>query len=187
MEASLIARMASDAAAAEAELRLAVVEAGRQAALRQVVGLEADLAASKSWLGQIAQYHRVYASIARRHLVEVGDDELDHIQEWMTNMIGRDIPVPDLTDFGGTFAGARLLGINEKLVAQLVYLDRNDRPLALCIRPSSGDIKEASASTNRDLNLFDWREGRFAHAVVGWSDPALLNTLAEAIKPVYEL
>jgi len=73
----------------DAEGRLATVaaglnaaEEGRQEALQQVVGLEADLAASKSWLGQIAQYHRVYASTARRHLVEVGADELDHIQEW---------------------------------------------------------------------------------------------------------
>ena len=208
MEASLAARLAADEAAAEAEQRLAAVEAsqlhaearlatvteglvaaetGRQAALQQVVGLEADLAASKSWLGQIAQYHRVYASTARRHLVEVGADERDHIQQWMTNMIGRDIPVPDLTGFGVTFAGARLLGINEKPVAQLVYLDQNDQPLALCIIPSSGEIKEASASTNQDLNLVDWRDGHFAYAVVGWSEPALLSTLAEAIQPVYEL
>ena len=208
MDASLAARTASDEAAAEAEQRLAAVEAsqsdaegrlatvteglvaaeaGRQEALQLVVGLEADLAASKSWLGQIAQYHRVYASTARRHLVEVGADERDHIQEWMTNMIGRDIPVPDLSDFGVTFAGARLLGINEKPVAQLVYLDRNDQPLALCIIPSSGDAKEASASTNRDLNLVDWRDGHFAYAVVGWSEPTLLSTLVEAIQPVYEL
>ena len=208
MQATLAARTASDEAAAEAEQRLAAVEAsqrdaegrlatvteglvaaeaGRQRALQQLVGLEADLAASKSWLGQIAQYHRVYASTARRHLVEVGADELDHIQTWMTNMIGRDIPVPDLTDFGITFAGARLLGINEKPVAQLVYLDQNDQPLALCIIPSSGHVKEASLSTNRDLNLVDWRDGRFAYAVVGWSEPLLLNILAEAIQPVYEL
>ena len=208
MDASLAARAAADEAAAKAEQRLAAVEAsqldtegrlasvteglvaaeaGRQEALQQVVGLEADLAASKSWLGQIAQYHRVYASTARRHLVEVGADEQDHIRQWMSNMIGRDIRVPDLSEFGVTFAGARLLGINEKPVAQLVYLDRNDQPLALCIIPSSGDAKEASASTNRDLNLVDWRDGRFAYAVVGWSEPALLSTLVEAIQPVYEL
>lgn len=121
----------------------------------------------------------------QRHLVEVGADELDHIQEWMTNMIGREILVPDLTGFGVTFAGARLLGINEKAVAQLVYLDQNDQLLALCIIPSSDDIKAASPSTNRDLNLVDWRDGRFACAVVGWSESALIRTLSGAVQPIY--
>ena len=188
-------RLASlEAAVQEAETRLATVaaglasaEAGRRQAVQQVVGLEADLAASRSWLRQIAQYHRVYASTARRHLVEVGADELDHIQDWMTTMLGREILVPDLTDYGVTFAGARLLGINEKPVAQLVYLDADDRPLALCIIPSTGAAKNPTASTNGELNLIDWRDGRHGYAVVGWSDPDLLASLTQAIQPVYDL
>ncbi|MEM7041179.1 MAG: hypothetical protein AAF543_00065 [Pseudomonadota bacterium] len=183
-----------EAAVQNAESRLATVaaglasaEAGRREAVQQVVGLEADLAASRSWLGQIAQYHRVYASTARRHLVEVGADELDHIQNWLTNMLERQILVPDLTAYGVTFAGARLLGINEKPVAQLVYLDANDQPLALCIIPSTGAAKNPTASTNGELNLIDWRDGRHGYAVVGWSDPDLLASLTQAIQPVYDL
>lgn len=178
----------------DAERRLATVaaglasaEAGRREAVQQVVGLEAELAASTSWLGQIAQYHRVYASTARRHLVEVGADELDHIQDWLTKMLGREIVAPDLTAFGVTFAGARLLGINDKPVAQLVYLDADDQPLALCIIPSSGAAKSPTSSTNGELNVVDWRDGRHGYAVVGWSDPDLLATLTEAIQPAYDL
>ncbi len=166
---------------------LTSAEAGRREALQQVVGLEADLAASRSWLGQIAQYHRVYASTARRHLVEVGADELDHIQDWMTGMLGRPIPVPDLTEYGVTFAGARLLGINEEPVAQLVYLDADDQPLALCIIPSTNEAKTPTSSTNGELNLVDWRDGSYGYAVVGWSPPELLNTLTQAIQPLYDL
>ena len=201
-------RQAAEEAAADAERRLASLETeiadatsrlatvtagltsaetGRREALQQVVGLEADLAASRSWLGQIAQYHRVYASTARRHLVEVGADELDHIQQWMTNMLGRDITVPDLSDFGVTFAGARLLGINDQPVAQLVYLDADDQPLALCIIPSTRPAKDPTRSTNGELNLVDWRDGNHGYAVVGWSDPGLLSSLTRAIQPVYDL
>ena len=178
----------------DAERRLATVaaglasaEAGRREAVQQVVGLEAELAASTSWLGQIAQYHRVYASTARRHLVEVGADELDHIQKWLTTMLGREIVAPDLSAFGVTFAGARLLGINDKPVAQLVYLDAADQPLALCIIPSTGAAKNPTSSTNGELNVVDWRDGRHGYAVVGWSDPDLLATLTEAIQPAYDL
>ena len=185
---------ALEAEVQDAESRLATVaggltaaEAGRLEALQQLVGVEADLAASKNWLGQIAQYHRVYASTARRHLVEVGADELDHIQDWMTGMLGRPIPVPDLSAYGVTFAGARLLGINEKPVAQLVYLDADDQPLALCIIPSTSQAKTPTSSTNGELNLVDWRDGNHGYAVVGWSPPELLNTLTEAIQPLYDL
>ena len=86
-----------------------------------------------------------------------------------------------------TFAGARLLGINDKPVAQLVYLDQEDRPVALCIMSSTDNAKAPEDSTNGDLNLVDWRDGSYGYAMVGWSDPALLSTLAEAIKPAYEL
>ncbi|MEZ5935018.1 MAG: hypothetical protein R3F54_24420 [Alphaproteobacteria bacterium] len=166
---------------------LTAAEDGRQEALQQLVGMEADLAASKNWLGQIAQYHRVYAETARRHLVEVGADELDHIQEWLSGMLGREIVAPDLTRFGVTFAGARLLAINDEPVAQLVYLDADDRPLALCVIPSTGGAKSPTPSVDGELNLVDWRDDRYGYAVVGWSDPELLSTLTEAIQPVYDL
>ncbi len=181
----------------EAELtssRLATVIAGleaseeeRQIQLQQMVGLEADLAASRSWLNQISQYHRIYASTSRRHLVEVGADELDHIQTWLTGMLGRQILVPDLTPFGVTFAGARLLAINERPVAQLVYLDGNDQPLALCVIPMPAGAKAPTLSTNGELNLVDWRDDSHGYAVVGWSEPELLSTLSDAIQPVYDL
>lgn len=188
-------RLASlEAEAEDTSGRLATVIAGlraseqeRQVAVQQMVGLEADLAASTSWLNQISQYHRIYASTARRHLVEVGADELDHIQTWLTGMLGRQILVPDLTSLGVTFQGARLLAINEKPVAQLVYLDQNDQPLALCVIPSAGAAKNPTLSTNGELNLVDWRDGNHGYAVVGWSDPELLSDLTSAIQPIYDL
>jgi anti-sigma factor RsiW len=178
----------------DAEARIRTVAAGitaaegaRLDAQQQIFGLQAELAASKSWLGQIAQYHRVYASTARRHLVEVGADEQEHIEQWLGKMLKRPVPVPDLSDYGVTFAGARLLGINEKPVAQLVYLDAEDQPLALCIIPSTKEVKGATLSNNQDLNLVDWRDGRHGYALVGWSDAELLALLASAIQPVYDL
>lgn len=169
------------------QANLAIAENVRQATMREVANLGSDLAASTNWLNQIAQYHRVYASTARRHLVEVGADEEEHIEQWLAKMLKRPMPVPDLSAYGVTFQGARLLGINEKPVAQLVYLDANDQPLALCIIPSTKEEKEPTISANRDLNLIDWRDGQYGYAVVGWSDRQLLNTLKEAIRPVYDL
>ena len=171
----------------ELNVGLDLAQQAANEARQEVAGLKAELATSKSWLGQISQYHRVYASTARRHLVEVGADEQEHIEQWLAKMLKRPIPVPDLSSFGVTFAGARLLAVNEKPVAQLVYLDADDRPLAFCIIPSSEEAEASTLSINQDLSLVDWRDGQYGYAVVGWSDPALLASLAQAIQPIYDL
>lgn len=186
-QALIADRNAAEQQVAVLEANLALAGNTEEATVRRVSALEAELAASTSWLGQIAQYHRVYASTARRHLVEVGADEQDHIEQWLGNMLERTVPVPDLSAFGVTFQGARLLGVNDKPVAQLVYLDADDQPLALCIIPSTMDAKEPAASSNQDLNLVDWRDGQYGYAVVGWSDPDLLDQLTQAIRPIYDL
>jgi anti-sigma factor RsiW len=169
------------------QANLLILENAQQATAEQIMILQADLEASTSWLVQVAQYHRIYASTARRHLVEVGADEQDHIEEWLETVLRRPIPVPDLSDLGVTFQGARLLGINEKPVAELVYLDANDQPLAFCIIPSTMEAKQPTLSTNRDLNLIDWRDGQYAYAIVGWAHHDLLAALAEAVRPFYDL
>ncbi len=166
---------------------LLVTENARQATARRVSSLETDLAASRNWLGQISQYHRVYASTAGRHLVEVRAEEQEYIELWLGKTLKRPVPVPDLREQGLTFQGARLLGINEKPVAQLVYLDAEGRPLAFCLIPSTGVAQEPMLSTDRDLNLIAWRDGQHGYALVGWSDPERLETLKDTIRPLYDL
>ncbi|MEO1140023.1 MAG: anti-sigma factor [Pseudomonadota bacterium] len=92
----------------------------------------AQLAAAPSWLEDIADYHRVYAG-QKRHLVEVPASEADHIQTWLTNTVGANVRVPDLSEHGLTFRGARLLVAAGKPVAQLMFTDAQDRVVALCL------------------------------------------------------
>ena len=166
---------------------LVLAENTRQATARRVSNLETDLLKSKNWLGQIAQYHRVYASTDREHLVEVGADQKAHIEYWFETMLDRPVTVPDLSEHGLVFQGGRLLGVNEKPVTQLVYLDGDDQPIALCIIPSEKETKEPSVTSDRDLNVVDWRDGRHGYALIGWSDPELLETLVQEIRPLYDL
>ena len=186
--ASLEAEVANaDEQIAPSAIRIDTAETRRLEAQQQTARLAADLAASTNWLTQVAQYHRVYASTTRRRLVEVEADEREHIQEWLAETLGREIIVPDLSNQGITFAGARLLGVNEKPVAQLVYLDANEQPLALCIIPMDEEAKKPTLSFNRDLNLVDWRDGNYGYTVVGWSDPDLLTSVTKAVQPLLDL
>ncbi len=133
------------------------------------------------WLADIADYHAVYASQGR-HLVEVGADESDHIETWLGNTIGASFSIPDMTEFGLTFEGGRLLVANGKPVAQLMYRDVDGVVVALCLQQSDGTATGAPSFNERTINGFDfvsWSAGNANYVVIGPSGKPDLNDIAE--------
>ncbi|MEN0001760.1 MAG: anti-sigma factor [Pseudomonadota bacterium] len=105
---------------------------GAAAGYLTATNTQTQIAATPSWLTQIADYHRVYAS-QNRHLVEVAADEADHIETWLTNTVGASVAIPDLTAHDLEFQGGRLLVAAGKPVAQLMYRDADGKIVALCL------------------------------------------------------
>ena len=91
-----------------------------------------QVATTRGWLADIADYHRVY-SAQGRHLVEVPANEADHIETWLTKSVGANVAVPDLSGHGLEFRGARLLVAASKPVAQLMFTDPEGKVVALCL------------------------------------------------------
>ncbi len=114
-----------------------------------------QLAAAPGWLSDIADYHRVYAT-QQRHLVEVGADEAEHIETWLTATVGADVRIPDLTDHALTFEGARLLVAAGKPVAQLMYTDGEDRVVALCLIQSDAPRDGFDKRTIGAFDMVTW-------------------------------
>ena len=138
-----------------------------------------QLAAAPGWLASVAEYHTVYAG-QKRHLVEVGADEADHIQAWLTKSVGSDVRIPDLSDQGLTFQGARLLVASGKPVAQLMYTDANERVVALCQIRTSKPLDEF---VERNINSFDmvtWGAANANFVVIGDEGLHDLNRIAQA-------
>lgn len=137
-----------------------------------------QVAAARTWLTDIADYHAVYASQSR-HLVEVGADEADHIETWLGATLDTPVRIPDLSDQGLTFQGARLLVAAGKPVAQLMYVDAQMRVVALC------QIKSASPNPefrNRTLGAFDmvvWGGTGANYVVVGDEGRGDLDQIAQ--------
>lgn len=113
------------------------------------------VAAAPGWLGDIADYHRVYAAQGR-HLVEVGAEEADHIRTWLTASVGAPVPTPDLTQHGLTFRGARLLVAAGKPVAQLMYTDSEDRVVALCLIATETPREGVATQTIGAFDMVSW-------------------------------
>lgn len=126
--------------------------------------------AQAGWLNDIADYHAIYAS-QQRHLVEVGADESDHLKAWLGASVGADFSIPDLTGFGLTFEGGRLLVANGKPVAQLMYRQADGTVIALCLQSiPDGDTSSPPAFRQQTIKGFDfvsWQGGGAAYVVVG--------------------
>lgn len=132
------------------------------------------------WLADIADYHVVYANQGR-HLVEVGADEADHIETWLGNTVGASFTIPDLTEFGLTFEGGRLLVANGKPVAQLMYRDAQGTVVALCLQRSNGATVGPPAFKEQTINGFDfvsWSAGDANYVVIGPNGQPDLGAIA---------
>lgn len=137
-------------------------------------------AATRTWLDDIAAYHRVY-SRQQRHLAEVPASESDHIVTWLTSSVGVDFKLPDLASQGLDFQGARLLVADGKPVAQLLYRTTDNDIIAICFMKNAADpAGEAFDETIKDdIGMVSWHRGAASYVVVGPSSEAGLTKIAE--------
>lgn len=144
---------------------------------------QVEVAAARSWLGEVAEYHQIYAR-QTRHLVEVPAAEKTHIEKWLGKEIGVAFTVPDLESSGWTFQGARLLVAAGKPVAQLLYTDASGRVIALCaLHNGSGTPAGPALRTFGDVHMATWKSATGSFALVG-DAPAELEALAAAAAPL---
>ncbi|MEZ5669686.1 MAG: anti-sigma factor [Alphaproteobacteria bacterium] len=132
------------------------------------------------WLTQVAQYHRAY-SAESRHLVEVPAAESEHITAWLGERLDRPFAIPDLAGQGLDFRGARMLIIDGKPVAQLMYA-QDDAIFGLCFLATDGADAGFSETTRDELGLVSWRDAGYAFVVVGPSSTGELLEIAESAR-----
>lgn len=156
------------------------------AAWQNPVAPPVHIAVARNWLDDVADYHRLYARQSR-HLVEVPASESQHITQWLTTAVGVDFSIPDLSEKGLTFEGARLLVAGSMPTAQLIYRDQDGDIFAVCFQKSEPvpEMTEMTDSIRDDLGLVSWQRGAGAFVVIGpSSDPqldAIATTVAETI------
>ena len=142
--------------------------------------------ARAGWLSDIADYHAIYAS-QQRHLVEVGADEADHIEKWLGATVGVAFSIPDLSQFGLTFEGGRLLVAAGKPVAQLMYRLQDGTVIALCLQssPDGAPAPEFQQRTIKGFDFVSWKSDGAAYVVIGpGGQPDLSGIAALAAREV---
>ncbi|PTX57534.1 anti-sigma factor RsiW [Litoreibacter ponti] len=141
-------------------------------------GVELAAAAPPAWLADIADYHRVYAG-QTRHLVEVGADEADHIETWLSKTVGAPVRIADLRSHGLTFEGGRLLVAAGKPVAQLMYTDAQGGVVALCLLQSDSPADGFTTRQIGDFEMVSWGGDTANFVVVGDAGRADLEAIAQ--------
>ena len=128
-------------------------------------------------LDEIAEYHEVFSQ-ETDHLVEVPANRSAELQSWLSARLGRELKAPDLSRAGLRFAGGRMLVIDDKPVAELMYTRASGPPLALCVTAMGGGTEPLHVDTRGDLHLASWTDGRFAFVVVGELDGGAARGIA---------
>ncbi|MGY5807950.1 anti-sigma factor family protein [Rhizobium sp. LEGMi198b] len=142
----------------------------------------ASPAPNRTWLDDIAAYHRIYAH-QPRHIVEVQATEVDEISKWLTGTVGVKFNIPDLAADGLVFQGARMFIANGKPVGQLIYKDLDGDVVAICFMKDEGVAGDGNfdETIKDDVSIVSWHRSGTAYAVVGPSSDAMLDQIADRV------
>lgn len=145
------------------------------------------LVAGDSWLDTVSNFHQVYARIYAdedRALVDISGDDAERVGAFFGQRLARDLQVPDLANHGFSLQGGRLVMIQSKPSAQIVYVADNGKTLTLSVLSAAGGRDTAPRlERRRDANVLHWRSGGTNYALVGDIEPGLMNAIAADIAP----
>ena len=166
--------------AAATYLGIAGLNPANPAAERQL----AAGAANNIWLDNAAGYHKLMVSAGDSMLIDVpaGNDPREALQK-----IGQSLPqqvrLPDLKPWGLTFRGARLVVVEGRPAAQLVYVTDNKAigPLTLVMGASKQPDIARTFDRRQDVNLLYWRHQGHAYTLVGQTDIGYLWGIANDV------
>jgi len=133
-----------------------------------------------SLLEEISSYHLVYGR-ETEHLVEVPASRREHLSAWLGERLGRPLAIPELSTARLTFAGGRMLVVEGKPVAQLIYTRAGTFPLGVCVTASSKPAAPVQAERRNGLDLAWWRDGAYVYVIVGTVPEAEARNLADQV------
>jgi anti-sigma factor RsiW len=131
-------------------------------------------------IDEVASYHRLY-SRETRHLVEVPADQVDDLTTWLGQHLDRKLEVPDLAAAGLHFAGGRMLVINNRPVAELMYTRDHGLPIGICVTQMAADTSPISVEQRGRERLASWITGGYAYVVVGDIDAPTAQDIARRV------
>jgi anti-sigma factor RsiW len=140
--------------------------------------------ANSIWLDNAAGYYKLAVNAGDNMLVDVPASN-DTREAWqkISQSLPQQVRFPDLTPWGLNLRGARLVVVEGRPAAQLVYnTDKKEiGPLTLVIGASKQPDIAPSISKRQDVTLMYWRHSGRAYALVGRGDLGYLWGIAKDV------
>jgi len=144
----------------------------------------AAAAANASWLDNAAGYYKLTVNAGDTMLIDVpaSNDPREALQK-ISQSLPQQVRVPDLKPWGLTFRGARLVVVEGRPAAELVYVTDNKAigPLTLVIGASKLPDIPPTSDRRQDVNMLYWRHQERAYALVGQTDIGYLWGIANDV------
>ncbi len=131
-------------------------------------------------MDEASEYHNVFIH-ETTHLVEVPADQPEEIRRWLGRRLERRLDIPELSPAGLTFAGARLLVVDGRPVADLLYTRDRGAPVAICVTRFDGAADDIRVDRKNGQRVAMWTDGQFAYLVVGDLDIGMARAIAERV------
>lgn len=124
--------------------------------------------------------HVVY-SLEQRHPVEVDAAHADHLTDWLSKRLGKQLAAPDFTTLGFDLLGGRLLSGGEGPVAQFMYQDAGGQRVTLYVRRTQNENGDTAFRHAREngVEVFYWIDRDMGYALSGGIEPAVMRKLAD--------
>lgn len=135
---------------------------------------------------QAATAYRVF-SVEKRHPVEVGADERDHLVKWLSNRLETPLALPDLADEGLTLVGGRLITDDRGPAALFMFEAGNgDRFTVYVSRAARSGETAFRFDVKGDVGSCYWLDRDVAVVVNGPADRERLAAIADRVYDAYE-
>ena len=135
-------------------------------------------------LTRAAQTAYAVYSPEKLHPVEVNAARSDHLSSWLSNRLGRHVPIPSLMDLGYSFVGGRLLTGHEKPAAMLMYQNTKGQRLVLYVSTELDQTQDAPMEFEQspDAAVVTWARNGTGFGVAGSFDEDELMPAANLVR-----
>jgi anti-sigma factor RsiW len=144
----------------------------------------AAAAANSVWLDNAAGYYKLTVNAGDNMLIDVpASSDPEQALQKISQSLPQQVRLPDLKPWGLTFRGARLVVVEGRPAAQLVYSTDNKAIGLLTLVISTSKQPDIAPTFDRreDVNLLYWRHHGRAYALAGQTDIGYLWGIANDV------
>ena len=125
--------------------------------------------------------HRLYV-VEVRHPVEVPGSEREHLAQWLSKRLDKDLLIPNLQSAGLKLVGGRLLpGPEGGATAFYMYEAPSGDRFTIFCTPSNAPLAAMRFKASDRFAAFYWVDRNLAYVVAGPADRERLNQVAQAV------